>query len=61
MLLIFACLCLVQTEQITNVEKCTLLETKMNENMKVLKNGQNDILHFKKKIQVSFDKVLYCF
>lgn len=32
----------------------------MKENMKVLKNGQNDILDFKKKIQVSFDKVLYC-
>ena len=59
-LLILACLFSVQTEQKTTVEKCTVLETKMKENMEVLQNGQNDILDFKKQLQVSFAKVIYC-
>lgn len=51
----------VKTEQATNVEKCKAIEKKMNENMKVLKNGQKDIEDFKKKLQMSYAKVKCCY
>lgn len=47
----------VQTEQVTNVEKCTSLEIKMKENMKVLENGQKDILDYKRQLQMSYAKI----
>ena len=53
------CVFSVQTEQVTNVEKCTSLEIKMKENMKVLENGQKDILDYKRQLQMSYAKVMF--
>ncbi|XP_028413501.1 uncharacterized protein LOC114536338 [Dendronephthya gigantea] len=48
---------LVKTEQMTNVQKCESIEKRMQENMKVLENGQKDIKEFKKKLQMSYAKI----
>ena len=47
----------VQTEQVTNVEKCRSLEVQMKQNMKVLQNRQTDILGFKRQLQLSYAKI----
>jgi hypothetical protein len=36
------------------------LEAQMKKNMKVLQNGQNDILGFKRELQLADAKVISC-